>query len=119
MYVYIKSEPGLYTVGFYSPDGKWHPERDFDNPDNAAKRVAWLNGSLDYSNIYVKMPPIQSYKVNFKIKEVKKAKPTIVLPEEDDEELFIDDYREPGIVMNWKKAKMSYIKLYFNEIWCD
>ncbi len=44
MYVYIQSEPGLYTVGFYDPSGKWHPETDHDNSEEAAKRVAWLNG---------------------------------------------------------------------------
>jgi hypothetical protein len=45
MYVYIRSEPGLWTVGFYSPDGKWHPESDHNDRDEAAERVAWLNGS--------------------------------------------------------------------------
>jgi hypothetical protein len=44
MYVYIKSEPSLWTVGFYGPDGKWNPESDHDDPGEAAKRVAWLNG---------------------------------------------------------------------------
>ena len=44
-YVYIRSEPGLWTVGFYDPDGEWHPESDHGNTDDAAKRVAWLNGS--------------------------------------------------------------------------
>jgi hypothetical protein len=43
-YVYIRSEPGLWAVGFYTPDGKWEPESDHDSPDEAAKRVAWLNG---------------------------------------------------------------------------
>lgn len=43
-YVYKRSEPGLYTVGFYDPDGKWEPESDHDNAIEAAKRVAWLNG---------------------------------------------------------------------------
>lgn len=28
MYVYTRSEPGLWTVGFYSPDGKWHTDSD-------------------------------------------------------------------------------------------
>ena len=50
MYVYIHSETNeygqwLYTVGFYSPDGKWHPESDHANMEEAAKRVAWLNGN--------------------------------------------------------------------------
>jgi hypothetical protein len=39
MYVYIKSEPGLWTVGFYSPDGKWHSESDHDSAEKAAARV--------------------------------------------------------------------------------
>lgn len=43
-YVYIKSEPQLWTVGFYEPNGCWQPESDWDNPQDAAERVAWLNG---------------------------------------------------------------------------
>lgn len=44
-YVYIKSEPNLYTVGFYDPNGKWHPESDHFKYEEAAARAAWLNGS--------------------------------------------------------------------------
>jgi len=44
-YVYIRSEPSLWTVGFYRPDGTWEPESDHDNTRDAAARVAWLNGS--------------------------------------------------------------------------
>lgn len=44
MYVYIQSQPGIYTVGFYSPDGKWHPDTDHEDREKAAERVAWLNG---------------------------------------------------------------------------
>ena len=43
-YVYLRSEPGLYTVGFYSPDGEWIPESDHDSTEEAAKRVHYLNG---------------------------------------------------------------------------
>lgn len=43
-YVYRKSEPGLWTVGYYRPDGEWEPESDHDTPAMAASRVAWLNG---------------------------------------------------------------------------
>lgn len=49
MYVYKQTEPKLWTVGFYDPEGegrrKWYPESDHDSPEKAAKRVAWLNGS--------------------------------------------------------------------------
>lgn len=44
MYVYILSEPGLWTVGFFKPDGKWEPESDHDTKEAAAARVAYLNG---------------------------------------------------------------------------
>lgn len=44
MYVYIKSEPGLWTAGFYSPDGKWISESDHNSTDAAAARVNYLNG---------------------------------------------------------------------------
>jgi hypothetical protein len=44
MYVYIQSEPGLFTVGFYDPEGKWHADSDWESRDDAAKRVHYLNG---------------------------------------------------------------------------
>jgi len=46
MYVYIKSEPGLWTVGFYRPSGEWEPESDHSSTDEAAERTHYLNGGL-------------------------------------------------------------------------
>ena len=63
MYVYIQSEkPGwfpsprqensvyltesLWTVGFYDNNSKWNPESDHGTKEEAAKRVAYLNGSV-------------------------------------------------------------------------
>ena len=48
MYVYVVTErnPALYTVGFYRPDGKWEPENDYNTREEAARRVAYLNGEL-------------------------------------------------------------------------
>lgn len=43
-YVYINSEPDLYTVGFYDPSGNWEPESDYQDKEKAANRVAFLNG---------------------------------------------------------------------------
>jgi len=45
-YVYIISEPGLFTVGFYDPLGKWHGDSDHSLRDEAAKRVHYLNGGV-------------------------------------------------------------------------
>ena len=46
-WIYIRSEPRLWTVGFYAPDGKFHPDSDHADPMDAAKRCAWLNGGHD------------------------------------------------------------------------
>jgi hypothetical protein len=59
MYVYIESErvqgdDGFirvnYTVGFYDPAGRWRPESDYGSPEEAARRVAWLNGKPDLTS---------------------------------------------------------------------
>ena len=43
-WVFINAELGLFTVGFYDPAGKWHPESDHEKRDDAAARVHYLNG---------------------------------------------------------------------------
>lgn len=53
MYVYVRSEPQLWTVGFYAPDGKWKPESDHNDQEEAAKRVAWLNGSCPNESLSI------------------------------------------------------------------
>lgn len=45
MYVYKQPEPGLYTVGFYEPNGAWMPESDHQSTAAAAERVHYLNGA--------------------------------------------------------------------------
>lgn len=43
-WVYVKTESGLWTVGFYEPSGKWQPESDHETAEAAATRVHYLNG---------------------------------------------------------------------------
>ena len=43
-WVYIRSEPGLFTVGFYSPAGEWCTDSDHEDREAAARRVNFLNG---------------------------------------------------------------------------
>jgi len=50
-WIYVKSEPQLYTVGFYSPEGEWHAESDWDTRQAAAARVHYLNGGTDDERI--------------------------------------------------------------------
>jgi hypothetical protein len=49
-YVYIQSEPNLWTVGFYDSMGNWHPESDFGDQGDAAARVHYLNGGAEDIN---------------------------------------------------------------------
>ncbi len=44
MYVYRQLEHGLWTVGYYGPDGTWYPESDHSSTEKAAERVHYLNG---------------------------------------------------------------------------
>lgn len=44
MYVYLNSKPNLWIVGYYSPDGKWHPESDHCTAQSAMEKTAYLNG---------------------------------------------------------------------------
>lgn len=43
-WLYKKSEPTLWTVGFYDPSGRWQPESDHGSEEEAARRVHYLNG---------------------------------------------------------------------------
>lgn len=43
-WVYLQSEPKLYTVGFYTPQGEWVSESDHATKEEASKRVHYLNG---------------------------------------------------------------------------
>ena len=47
MFVYIQSEKTLWTTGHYDPQGKWIPDKDFDNPERAAQRCHYLNGGVN------------------------------------------------------------------------
>lgn len=48
-WVYLQTEPELWTVGYYSPSGVWHPESDHGSRDAAAARVSYLNGGAGES----------------------------------------------------------------------
>ena len=48
-YVYIETEKGVWTVGFYAPIGVdrtsvFQPESDWNSKEEAAERVHYLNG---------------------------------------------------------------------------
>lgn len=43
MWVYVQSD-GVWTTGFYDPNGLWHPDHDWNSLEEAAERVRWLNG---------------------------------------------------------------------------
>lgn len=43
-WVYIQTEPNLWTVGFYDPTGYFNTDSDYNNAEDAAKRCHYLNG---------------------------------------------------------------------------
>jgi len=43
-FIYRKTEPSLWTVGFYTPDGDWLPESYHTIKEDAARRVHYLKG---------------------------------------------------------------------------
>lgn len=44
-FCYIRTEPGLYTVGKYDSKGKWHPLSDHNDRESAANSVNQLNNN--------------------------------------------------------------------------
>ena len=44
MYSYQKAEPGIWSVGRFTPEGKWRQESSWNTPEEAAERAHWLNG---------------------------------------------------------------------------
>jgi hypothetical protein len=51
MWVYVKSKgEALWTVGFYSPNGEWHPDSDWESSEEASERVHYLNGGSKEMN---------------------------------------------------------------------
>lgn len=51
MYIYKRTEPNLWTVGFYDPQGQWNSESDWNSTRDAADRVAYLNGEQLVSRV--------------------------------------------------------------------
>ena len=62
MYVYINSEPGLWTVGYYEPNGNWFAESDHGSAQLAADRVHWLNGGRQVPEPEPEPEPVFPYK---------------------------------------------------------
>jgi len=52
-YVYWKSEPQLWTVGYYRPDGSRETDSDHSLKEDAAARVHYLNGGQEPENPYI------------------------------------------------------------------
>lgn len=52
-HTYKRSEPGLWTVGYYDPAGKWEPESDHASPEEAAQRVNRLNGGKSGTTVHI------------------------------------------------------------------
>lgn len=43
-WVYVETEPALFAVGFYDPQGNWHNDSDHASREDARAQVVRLNG---------------------------------------------------------------------------
>lgn len=50
-WVYHQFHQGLYTTGFYDPNGEFQRDRDYDTREDAALRVSFLNGGVYDSEV--------------------------------------------------------------------
>jgi hypothetical protein len=60
VYVYIESQKGVFTVGFYDPQKKFRPDSDHETAESAAARVHYLNGGTTdakLSHVAPSVPP--------------------------------------------------------------
>lgn len=57
-WVYRQTDRGVWTVGYYTPDGIWVPESDWGSPELAAQRVHYLNGEVDIEALIGKIKAI-------------------------------------------------------------
>lgn len=73
MYSYVLTErniqtplgtKNLYTVGHYDGAGKWIPESDYNEPELAAARCAFLNGEKPKGFPPYKIPPVKNWHVS-------------------------------------------------------
>lgn len=46
MLVYRETGPDVWSIGFYTPDGEWHPQTNRDNRDDAEAHLHYLNGGV-------------------------------------------------------------------------
>lgn len=51
------SGPGLWTVGYYQPNGGWFPDSDHDSPTAAHDRANLLNGDAEHPMVYLRSEP--------------------------------------------------------------
>lgn len=49
-WLYIESEPGLYTVGYYDQKNKWHPISDHESEREALAKIRHLHGVSDQTS---------------------------------------------------------------------
>ena len=50
MYIFQKTEPGIWSVGDFNTDGKWETESEFPTAAEASQRAHFLNGGHNTEN---------------------------------------------------------------------
>lgn len=50
MYIFQKTQPGIWSVGNYDENGKWAAESDFTTAAEASQHAHFLNGGHNTEN---------------------------------------------------------------------
>jgi hypothetical protein len=103
MWVYIQSEPTLWTVGHYSPSGQWHTDSDHGTQEEASLRCAWLNGSGVLNPTQLAAPALLEALEEF-VRDIEAAYPPGTSAEPD----LAGDW--PDLVPTYAKARTALAK---------
>jgi len=114
-WIYVNSEPGLWTVGTYD-GGKWSSDEDFGNRQDARDRCHYLNGGNGKQSERIvtdgeTKAKQEAARLRLELKEANESIDTL----RESLKLFADDaakYRiEVEALEGWKKsALMSFAK---------
>lgn len=122
VWLYRNTESGLWTVGFFCPNGKWEPESDHDSEVSAANHVHYLNGgpqktvAQKSSRDWTEMLNMHAGKIQKENAEIE-ARVGEKIPKMIDN-AFSETVGDEKSVEDWAELEPSIIEMY-DCMWVD
>jgi len=98
MYIYIRSEPGYWKVGCYTPDNIWHPDSNYSTKEQAVRRVHYLNGGTMAQRFTPESPAINERRQN--MIEFARRTLNILAKEKEWSSMTVDDIQTEAFDLN-------------------